>query len=216
MLRAVLIVVAGFAVVTALLAWSRWLAGRRRAALGHLALSAVAAVVVAAAWPLTTRLADYLPRLGNQPVAEVFFQRTGVNRYRATVTRLPTGQMQVVELVGDQWQLGVEALEWSETAGRLGARPRFRVERLASRLATADPGDQPAQSEHDLGGATGPLPWLARFGSWRDAPLLTARSLQSPWRPLADGARFDVVLPSRDALAVEPVNAAASESLAAR
>ena len=215
-MQAVLVVVAVFALLTTLLAWSRWLAGRRRAALGHLALSVVAAAVVATAWPLTTHLAGYLPRRGNQPVAELFIQRTGVNRYRATVTRLPTGRMQVVELVGDQWRLGVEALEWSEAAGRLGAQSRFRVEGLASRLATTAAGDEPTPSEHHLGGTAHPLPWLAGLGTWRDAPLLTVRRLQSSWHPLADGARFDVLLQGRDALAVEPVNPAASESLPAR
>jgi len=215
-MRAVLIVVAAFALVTALLAWSRWLAGRRPAALGHLALAVVAAAVVATAWPLTSHLAASLPRIDNQPLAELYFQRTGVNRYRATVTRLPTGQMQVVELVGDQWRLSVETLEWSEGASRLGARPRVQVERLASRLAAEATGDEPTPSEHDLAGTSPPLPWLAGLGTWRDAPLLTARRVESPWQPLADGARFDVRLAGRDALAVDPVNTAAGDSLAAR
>jgi hypothetical protein len=213
---AVLVVVAAFGLVTALLAWTRWLAGRRRAALGHLALAAFAAAVVTTSWPLTTYLAAYEPHLRNQPVAELHFQRRGVNRYQATVTRLPGGRMQVVELVGDQWRLGVETLEWSEDADRLGARPRFRVERLASRLAATAEGDQPTKSEHDLRGASRPPPWLAGLGAWRDAPLLTARRLESSWQPLADGARFDVRVADRDVLAVEPVNAAAGESLAAR
>jgi len=215
-MRAVLFVVAAFALVTALLAWSRWLAGRRRAAVGHLTLAVAAAAVAAASWPLTTYLAGYEPHLGSQPVAEVYFQRSGVNRYRATVTRLPSGRMQVVELVGDQWRLGVETLEWSAGAERLGARPRFRIERLASRLAATTDADEPTQSEYDLDGASRPLPWLAGLGAWRNSPLLSARRLESPWQPLADGARFDVGLTGRDVLAVEPVNTAAGDSLAAR
>lgn len=215
-MRAVLVVVAAFALVTALLAWSRWLAGRRRAALGHLALALAAATVVATCWPLTTYLAGYEVQLGNQPVAEVHFQRTGVNRYRATVTRLPTGRMQVVELVGDQWRLDVEMLEWSEDAGRLGAAPRFRVERLASRLAAEAADHEPTTIEHHLGGTSRPLPWLAGVGSWNEAPLLTARRAESPWQPLADGARFDVRLAGSGALAVDPVNSAAADSLPTR
>lgn len=215
-MRGVLVVVAAFALVTALLAWSRWLAGRRRAALGQLTLAVVASAVVATAWPLTAHVAHYERRYADQPVAELFFQRTGANRYRATLTRLPAGRMQVVELVGDQWRLDVAALEWSAGAERLGATPRFRIERLASRLAAGAAAGDPVGSEHELGPAGGPLPWLAGVGSWRDAPLLVVQRLQSPWQPLADGARFDVRLTSHDTLEIEPLNPAASDSLADR
>jgi len=50
--RPVLVVLAGFAIVVALLAWSRWLARRRWAAAGHLLLATSLGVTVGLGWPL--------------------------------------------------------------------------------------------------------------------------------------------------------------------
>jgi hypothetical protein len=211
-MRPVLVVVAVFAVVTALLAWGRWLAGRRWAAAGHLLLACCAAVTVAAGWQLAAYVAaheDWVPEL---PVAELYFEQTGSSRYRATLTRLPSGRMQVFDLAGDQWRLDLRTLAWSERLVQLGPQPRYRIERLASRHA---PSDQPAAA-YDLAGDGGPGPPLAGLRSPDGAPLLEARDVAGPWLPLADGARFALRLTAAGAIETDPRNAAAADSMASR
>jgi hypothetical protein len=85
----VLAVLAGFALVAALLAWSRWLAGRRWAAAGHLLLTALLALALVGGWPILRYVQTFTPRAPERPVAELFFERIGPGRFRAAVTHLP-------------------------------------------------------------------------------------------------------------------------------
>ena len=96
------VVVTCFALVTLLLAWSRWLAGRRLAAAGHVAMATAAAAVALLMWSVTAGLESYEPVSRDQPIASLFVERTGPQRFRATLTRLPAGPVQVFELTGDQ------------------------------------------------------------------------------------------------------------------
>jgi hypothetical protein len=211
-MRPVLVVVAVFAVVTALLAWSRWLAGRRWAAAGHLVLACCAAVTVAAGWRLAEYVAAHEEWVPELPVAELYFEQTGSSRYRATLTRLPSGRMQVFDLAGDHWRLDLRTLAWSDRLVQFGPEPRYRIERLASRHARPD---QPAAA-YDLAGDGSPAPPLSGLRIPHGAPLLEARDVASPWQPLADGARFALRLTAAGAVETEPRNAAAAASLASR
>ena len=89
-----LLVVAGFAILTTLLAWARWLAGRRWAAAGHLVMAAGAAWLLATTWPVVSHLSGYGRVQRGQAVAELYFERAGARRYRAMLTRLPSGRTQ--------------------------------------------------------------------------------------------------------------------------
>ena len=208
-MRPVLILVAAFALVTALLAWSRWLAGRHWAAAGHLVLAAVGGAVLAAGWPLATYLEGFEPRRSDRPVAELFFERIGHGRFRVALTRLPSGRMQVVELTGDQWRLELLTLDWSEHAARLGAAPRLRIDGLTSRPAPlAGPG-APSGVARRLSREVRE-PWLA--GSRIGAGLLyTARAVAGPWQPMVPGARFGVRVDATGTVAIDTLNPAADD-----
>jgi hypothetical protein len=217
--RPVLVILAAFAVVTLLLAWGRWLAGRRWVASGQLLLAIAASVVVAVALPLTRFLANYETQLGSQPLAGLFFERIAPSRYRVTLTHLPSGRMQVVDLPGDQWRLDVDAPRWATWSAPLGLEPRYRIERLASRPAGPagqDPAGPDDAASRAMAADTGPQPWLAGFGAGRGDPLLARRVIQGQWQPMVPGGRFAVRLTDQGNLAVDPVNALASDGLAAR
>ena len=214
--RPVLVFLAGFAIIVALLAWSRWLAGRRWAAAGHLLLAVLLGVTVGFGWPLARYVETYDVRVPERPVAEVFFERIGPGRFRVAVTRVPAGRMQVVELAGDEWRLDLTVLDWSDSAVHLGSQPRYRIEAVVSRPA-------PALAAGLALGFTAPLtrgdertPWLANLGASRGRPLVATRPLSGPWLPMAGGARFDVRMNAAGAVAVDPLNVAAGDSLAAR
>lgn len=214
--RPVLVFLAGFALIVALLAWSRWLAGRRWAAAGHLLLAGLLGVTVALGWPLARYVETFEVRVPERPVAEVFFERVGPGRFRVAVTRVPAGRMQVVELAGDEWRLDLSSLDWSDSTVHLGSQPRYRIEAIVSRPA-------PAATPGLALGVTARLtrgderaPWLAGLGASRGKPLVATRPLSGPWLPMTDGARFDIRMTAAGAVAVDALNAAAGDSLAAR
>lgn len=218
-MRPVLVILAAFAVVTLLLAWSRWLAGRRWAASGQLLLAIAASVVVAVALPLTRYLAHYETQLDNLPLAELFFERIAPSRYRVKLTHLPSGRMQVVDLPGDQWRLDIDAPRWATWSAPLGLEPRYRIERLSSRPAGSAGEDASGAADatsRTLAAATGPPPWLAGLGAGRGEPLLAPRVIHGQWQPMVPGGRLAVRLTNAGHLVVDPVNAPASDALAAR
>jgi hypothetical protein len=215
-MRSVLVVVAAFAFVALLLGWSRWLSGRRWAAAGHLLLAGLAAAFVAGGWQCTRYLATYEPRIAGFPVVELFFERTGAGRYRVCLTRLPAGRMQVVELVGDQWRLDLQSLDWSAPMLSLGFEPRYRIEALASQPAPPVQPGTPSGVAHDLAEDDAAPPWLVRLAGTTRTPLVRTAELSGGWQPMADGARFDVRLLRGVEVSVDPLNAAASDSLADR
>ncbi len=214
--RPVLLVLGGFAIIVALLAWSRWLAGRRWAAAGHALLAALLGATVVNGWSLARYVETYDVRLPERPVAEVFFERTGPGRFRASVTRLPGGRMQVVELAGDEWQLDLRMLDWADGAVRFGAKPRYRVEALVSRPATATAAGLALGVTARLTRSDEKAPWLANLGASGGRPLVATRPLPGPWLPMADGARFDVRTTADGTVAADPLNVAAGDSLAAQ
>lgn len=215
-MQPVLVVLAGFAVLATLLAWSRWLGGRRWASLGHSLLAFALLAAVLAGRPLAGLLETHEVLVPARPVAELFFERIGPSRYRAALTRLPGGRMQVMDLSGDEWRLDLRLLDWSDGATRLGAMPRYRIEALVSRPAAATAPGLPLGTTAVLaeGGVT--LPRFAALGSGRGQALLGTRESIGPWQPMAHGARFEVRLAAGGSVEVGPLNAAADESLAAR
>ena len=106
-----------FGLVSLLLAVSRLAAARRLAATGHAVLAALLIGAAVVTGVLAADLASYQPREGDRPIAELYLEQVGTRRYRATLTRLPGGRMQVFELAGDAWRVG---------------RPHARLRRLGT------------------------------------------------------------------------------------
>ena len=211
-MRPVLVILAGFALITLLLGWTRWLSGRRWAAAGNLALGLGAAGLTAWLWPLGLHLETYVPHRPGQPIAELFLEQTGSNRFRLSLTRFPSGRMQVFELAGTQWRIEARTLDWIGRAAELGIAPSHRLERLSSRAAGAAEGVDLAESTFSLAEDRGGDLWARaqRGPAWDRA--LAAGLAASPWQPMANGARFELRI-GPAGLEASPLNAAASESL---
>jgi hypothetical protein len=210
-MQAILAILATFALVTLLLGWSRWLAGRRWAAAGHWLLAAIVGGATAWGWPVANHVATYEPRVG-QAIAELLVEQTGARRFRVTLTRLPSGRMQVFELAGTEWRVDVRTLDWKGRAADLGWAPLYRLEQLSSRETAAA---ERATTTYDLRRERGRDIW-PRAGSdplW--VRLVQAGSAGAAWQPLANDARFELTL-TEAGIEVKPLNTPASESLAAR
>jgi hypothetical protein len=195
-----------------LLAIRRGLDGRRWSALGHAVAGMLLAGVALWSWPLVQHLEQYAILWPSRPVADLVFARAGPDRYRATLTHLPGGRMQVLELSGNEWRLDARVLGWHPWATALGLRQRYRIERLASRhrgkvLAESRPG-----ARHELAPSAAGDPWQLAREQRRWHRLIDARAVVGSYVPMADGARFRVSL-GTDGLRVTPVNAAAERSL---
>lgn len=205
----VAVVLAGFSLITALLAWSRWLARRRLAALGHVVMAIVAGWGALLAWQTVSSLGAYEPVVRGHPIAEIFFEQTGSRSYRAMLTRLPSGRVQVFEMTGDQWRLEARTLDWHGWAAGVGMRPVYRLEHLSARHVRPLAAGDPAASRYALDTDTGDDVWAkARTNpAWRR--FASARLADGPWQPMLNGARYVVRLQDA-ALKVEPGNDVAS------
>ena len=177
---------------------------------------AEAGVTVALGWPLARYVGTYEVRVPERPMAEVFFERIGPSRFRAAVTRVPAGRMQVVELSGDEWRLDLTVLDWADSAVHLGSQPRYRIEAVVSRPAPAMASGLALGVTARLTRGDAQAPWLADLGASRGRQLVATRPLSGPWLPMADGARFDVRMTADGAVAVDALNASAADSLADR
>jgi len=213
-MRPVLVILVGFALVTLLLGWTRWLSDRRWAAAGNLALGLGAAALTAWLWPVGMHLETYEPHRTGQAVADLFLEQTGSNQFRASLTRFPSGRMQVFELAGAQWRIEARTLTWAGRAAEFGLAPSHRLERLSSRAAGATDGVDLIQSSFALAEDRGADLWThAQRGPIWDRAL-EAGLAASPWQPMANGARFELRI-GPAGLETNPLNAAASASLAA-
>lgn len=214
MTQALAIALACFGGLTLLIALSRWLARRRGAALGHLALAAVLLYGAAQLLPLARGLATYEPSRTGQPVAQLYSERTGSRTWRLTLTRLPSGRMQVFEVAGEEWRLDARVIRWTGRALRLGPTPRLRLERLATRFVGADAAGGAAPAHYPLAAGVPDEPWpRPRLGlDWRRHAA--AESLDGTWRRLGQGARWEVWYDGKG-LRTRPANAVAARLPAA-
>lgn len=202
------VVVTCFALVALLLAWSRWLAGRRLAAAGHVAMAIAAAAGAVLMWSLMTGLESYEPALHGQPIAGLYVERTGSQSFRATLTRLPAGRVQVFELTGDRWRLEARTLNWQGLAAQVGLDRVYRLERLSTRANRPLSGAEDAGSSFSLGTDAPNDLWARGRTSPAWMRYVHGGHADGAWRPLADGAHFTIWLDG-EALRVDPANEAA-------
>jgi hypothetical protein len=212
MLGALLVVVFfGFAAL--LIGFSRWLAHRPWAAAGNVAIGVFLFALVHTHWPAVMHLRTYERIPADAKVAQVYCERTGAKTYRVTLTRFPSGRMQIYEIGGDEWRLDARTLVWKERAAKLGLPSSFRLERLSARyLRTARPVTTDTNTDTGTGTGTGTgetmrLPegfaladadevgedvWSQARTGQRWAGEVEPGRVYGPWRPLVDKARFDV------------------------
>ena len=226
-----------FGLLALLVSLSRWLAHRPWAAAGNLAVAVLLLLVAHRLWPPVLHLQTYESMQPRALIAQVHCERTGPSAYRVTLTRLPAGHMQVFEMSGDEWRLDVRTLVWTGLAAELGLPDSFRLDRLGGRYLHTEPA-----SDSTPGSAAPPAadPAPARLvpasfalsdeeeageDIWAQARThsgwqahVDARRAYSPWRPLAEGARYDVVMPGAHGkpelvLEARPANEAAAKAM---
>jgi len=230
-----------FGLLALLLSLSRWLAHRPWAAAGNLAVAIVLLFVAQRLWPPVLHLQTYESMRPKALIAQVHCERTGPSAYRVTLTRLPAGHMQVFEMSGDEWRLDVRTLVWTGRAAKLGLPDSFRLDRLSGRYLhtelapeaapAATPVARPDVSPKSAPALLVPASFAlsdedeAGEDIWAQARTdsgwkahVDARHAYGPWRPLADGARYDVAMTrvpgkSEVVLDARPANEAAAKAM---
>lgn len=139
-----------------------------------------------------------------QPVAELAFTRLAPQRYEVSITAVGAGTASY-RLDGDEWQLDARVLKWKAPATLLGLDARYRLERLSGRYRDVNQQRERPQSVYGLPPEAGIDLWallgtLGKYVDWVDAYYGSAAYL-----PMADGARYEVVL-TQSGLIARPLN----------
>ena len=210
-----------FGLLALLVALSRWLAHRPWAAAGNLAVGLGLLAFAHWLWPPVLHLQAYerMPAKSSLVIAQVHCERTGPSAYRVTLTRLPAGRMQVLEMAGDEWRLDARTLVWTGRAANLGLPDSYRLDRLGARYTQAAAGTAPASyalSDEDEPGEDIWSQARTEDSAW--SRRIDARHAYSAWRALADGARYDVALvrppgAADPLLDARPANEAAAKAM---
>jgi len=185
---------------------ARFLVGGSAACLG-LAAAAVAALLLAVA----SNLATYERLTHEQPVAELTFEALGPQRYRATLKRLPDGEVRSFLLAGDEWQLDARVLKWRGWANVLGLDARYRLERLGGRYRDIEQERSAPRTVLSLAEDPGLDLWTLSFEHPGWLPFVDAVYGSATYLPMADGADFRVTL-GQSGLLARPSNAAAARA----
>jgi len=107
-------------------------------------------------------------------IAELEFDRTGEQRYRAYLRTGDFCSEQIFDVPGEQWRVDAQFLKWKYWATLLGIESQYRLERLEGRYrSAADQNEKPTlahalapPSAIDIGGLSGAL---GRFNFLADA-----------------------------------------------
>ncbi len=126
-------------------------------------------------------------------VASLALEAVGEQRYTATLT--PVGQPpRQLELEGDEWQLDVRMIKWSDWLTFLGEAPLYRLDRLSGRYVSIEDARSRGLTVHPLVDDVGIDVWAfaRRSGDW--LPGVDAAYGSSVFLPMGDGAVYDVFM----------------------
>ncbi|HEY8538500.1 MAG TPA: hypothetical protein VIL28_06510 [Steroidobacteraceae bacterium] len=185
------------------LARARFLAAGGSALAGLVLLGAAALIFI-----ISLNLHTYARLTYEQPVAEIVFENRGPQRYRATLTEIPSGEMQMFVLAGDEWQLDARVLKWRGWANLLGLDAQYRLERISGRYRDIEQERHAERTVYGLTKNPGVDLWMlsTRYPKWLS--FVDAVYGSATYLPMADGARYEIKM-TQSGLIARPVNAAA-------
>src|SRR5512145_2269340 len=130
---AIVLLIALFGLLLLALACQRLFRARLVAAAGSGLMGALLLAGAALFFVISLNLHTYNRLTYEQPVAEIVFEARGPQHYRATLAQMPSGELQMFMLAGDEWQLDARVLKWKGWANLLGLDAQYRLERVAGR-----------------------------------------------------------------------------------
>jgi hypothetical protein len=195
-------------VLLAAIGLRRLIRARLLTGIGSLCLSLVILATSGLIFVVGTNLHTYARLTYETALAELVFERASPQRFRATITRIPSGDRQTFMVNGDEWQLDARVLKWRGWANLLGLDAQFRFERLSGRYRNIEQERTAPRSVYALSDNPGIdlWAWAQDHPDW--LPFVDSIYGSATYLPMADAARYRVSL-TQSGLIARPVNPAA-------
>lgn len=173
----------------------------------------VFAAIAGAGGMLLLNYVTYGRLIEEQLISRIEFRRVSAEEFQARI--MVTGKDdQFYRLRGDEWQMDAKIVTWKAPMTILGLDPIYQLDRLSGRFAEIDREQSEPRTVHSLAAELPADVWRMA----RRFPLLTpgidAHYGTATYVPMADGARFEVML-SRDAIIARPANDRARDAIGA-
>lgn len=205
---AIFILVALFGLLLLALACQRLVRARFVAAAGTGFTGLLLLAIAALTFVVSLNLHTYARLTHEQPIAQVVFESRGAQRYRATLTEVPAGEMQTFVLTGDEWQLDARVLKWKGWANLVGLDAQYRLERVSGRYRDIEQERHDERTVYALSENPGIDLWTLTTQYPRWLPFVDAVYGSATYLPMADGARYEVAI-TQSGLIARPMNEAA-------
>lgn len=205
---AVSLVIAIFGILLLALSCQRLFRARFLAAGGSALTGLLLLAVAALTFIVSLNLHTYARLTHEAPVAEIVFEARSPQHYRATLTGVPSGDMQIFMLAGDEWQLDARVLKWKSWANLLGLDAQYRLERVSGRYRDIEQERRDERTVYSLSENPGVDLWQlsTQHPTW--LPFVDAVYGSATYLPMADGARYQISI-TQSGLIARPLNAAA-------
>jgi hypothetical protein len=211
---AVVILIAIFGLLLLALACQRLFRARFLAAGGSALMGFLLLAIAGLLFVVSLNLHTYARLTHEKPVAEIVFEGRGPQRYRATLAQVPSGEMQMFVLAGDEWQLDARVLKWKGWANLLGLDAQYRLERVSGRYRDIEQERKDERTVYALSENPGIDLWTLSADYPRWLPFVDAVYGSATYLPMADGARYEISI-TQSGLIARPLNQAAEAAAGA-
>lgn len=205
---AIAALIAIFGVLLLALACQRLSRARFLSAGGSAFMGLLLLAIAALTFIVSLNFHTYARLTHEQPVAEIVFEAREPQHYRATLTQVPSGEMKVFILAGDEWQLDARVLKWQGWANLLGLDAQYRLERVSGRYRDIEQERHDERTVYSLSENPGVDLWQLSTQYPRWLPFVDAVYGSATYQPMADGARYEITI-TQSGLIARPINAAA-------
>jgi hypothetical protein len=206
--NAITILIALFGLLLLALACQRLYRARFLAATGSALMGFLLLAIAGFLFVVSLNLHTYARLTHENPVAEIVFEARGPQQFRATLAEVPSGEMQLFMLSGDEWQLDARVLKWRGWANLLGLDAQYRLERIGGRYRDIEQERNGERTVYPLSENPGLDLWMLSTQYPRWLPFVDAVYGSATYMPMADGARYEISI-TQSGLIARPMNPAA-------
>ena len=208
---AVILIVAIFGLLLLILACQRLLRARFIAAGGSALTGVLLLAVAALLFLVSLNLHTYSRLTQERRIAEIVFEARGPQTFNATLAQVPSGEIQMFVLSGDEWQLDARVLKWKGWANLLGLDAQYRLERVSGRYRDINQERSAERTVYALAENPGIDLWQLTLDKPARLPFVDAVYGNAAYMPMSDGARYEISI-SQTGLIARPANAAAQQA----
>lgn len=208
---AVILVIAIFGLLLLILACQRLFRARLVAAGSSGAMGALLLGVAALLFVVSLNLHTYARLTHERPIAEIVFEQRGPQTFNATLSQVPSGEIQMFVLQGDEWQLDARVLKWKGWANLFGLDAQYRLERVSGRYREIEQERNGERTVYPLAENPGLDLWKLSLQHPSRLPFVDAVYGNAAYMPMTDGARYEISI-TQTGLIARPANAAAQQA----